>query len=220
MTTTDRAVTPGGEAGGTARTNLPPSGRRNHPASAGGRMGGASGGLAPNGALAEGVPAGALTITVHGAPATQGSKTKTKYGLIDDNAKTLKPWRKAVARDAALAFALAGRPTDGDGHPEPLTGPVCVEATISLSRPAHHYRTGRYAHLLRDDAPDWPIARGVGDSDKFLRAICDAMTTAHVWTDDVLVVEATVRKVFVCCGIDALDRPGAVIRIWPLGGAT
>lgn len=146
-----------------------------------------------------------LVITAYGHPATQGSKTRTPHGMRDDNAKTLHPWRKAVT-----AAAEATPPS------EPIEGPVEVEVTITLRRPGHHYRTGRYAHLLRDDAPGWPIARGSGDSDKYLRAVCDALTDAHVWHDDVQAVESHVRKVYVNGGIDALEQPGAVIRIRPL----
>lgn len=152
-----------------------------------------------------------LIITATGEPAPQGSKLRTAFGLVDDNAKTLKPWRDAVTKAAELA--MFNRQVDAGAPWRTIDGPVFIEATISLRRPGYHYRTGKFGHLLRDDAPGWPIARGVGDTDKYLRAICDALTIAKVWTDDVLVVEAVARKVFCGSGGDALDCPGAVIRV-------
>src|SRR6185312_11857840 len=37
-----------------------------------------------------------IVIRAYGRPITQGSKIKTRHGLVDDNAKTLKPWRNTV----------------------------------------------------------------------------------------------------------------------------
>lgn len=146
-----------------------------------------------------------ITIRAYGRPITQGSKTKTRHGLIDDNTKTLKSWRKNVRAAAE----------DATRYHDTITGPVFVRITFSLPRPASHYRTGRNAHLLRDNAPAWPIARGSGDNDKFQRACFDALTDAHVWADDVQVVDIRARKVWAGEHELALDRPGVRIDIVP-----
>lgn len=147
-----------------------------------------------------------LVIRAHGTPITQGSKIRTRHGLVDDNAKTLKPWRKNVTEHAE----------DAARYHDTITGPVFVRITFTLERPKHHYRTGRYAHLLRDDAPPFPIARGSGDVDKYQRAAFDALTDAKVWADDVQVVDVRARKVWAGEHDHALDRAGVRIDIVPL----
>lgn len=147
-----------------------------------------------------------LIIRAHGVPVTQGSKTRTRFGLVDDNAKTLKPWRKTVTAAAE----------DAARYTPKITGPVFVRITFTLERPKHHYRTGRNAQLLRDAAPAYPIARGSGDVDKYQRAAFDALTDANVWADDVQVVDVRARKVWAGEHEHALDRPGVRIEIVPL----
>ena len=147
-----------------------------------------------------------IVIRAHGRPVTQGSKIKTRFGLIDDNAKSLKPWRERV-RLAAL---------DAARYHDMLTGPVFVRITFTLNRPTHHYRTGRFSELLRDDAPPYPIARGSGDIDKFVRAALDSLTDAKVWADDVQVVDVRARKVWAGEHEHALDSAGVRIEIIPL----
>ena len=143
----------------------------------------------------------ALTITAHGNPITQGSKTKSRWGMYDDNAKTLKPWRKIVRAAAEAAREQAGL--------DPLDGPLAVEVTFTMRKP-------KSAPKRRIT---WPIARGKGDVDKLCRAAFDSLTDAQVWGDDVQVVEVTARKVYPGEGIDALDQPGMVLHVWPLPAA-
>ena len=150
-----------------------------------------------------------IVIRAYGRPITQGSKIRTRFGLVDDNTKTLKPWRQTVK----LAAIDAAR------YHDKITGPVFVRVTFSLDRPASHYRTGANAHLLRDKAPAYPIARGSGDVDKFQRAAFDALTDAGVWGDDVQVVDVRARKVWAGEHDHALDRPGVRIDVIPLDTA-
>ena len=62
-----------------------------------------------------------------------------------------------------------------DGPPR-YAGPCGVSIVYWLDRPAGHYRTGRNAHLLRDDAPIRPIGHTTGDADKIARCALDAVT--------------------------------------------
>jgi Holliday junction resolvase RusA-like endonuclease len=58
----------------------------------------------------------------------------------------------------------------------PWGGAVYVNVMILFKRPQNQFRTGKFSHLLRDDAPEYPTTRGQGDFDKLERAINDALT--------------------------------------------
>ena len=93
-----------------------------------------------------------------------------------------------------------------------MSGPLAVDMIFTLARPKSHYRTGRNAHLLRDSAPARPT--GAPDLSKLARATEDALTEAGVWKDDAAVVEyRRLAKVYPGSDPDALDQPGALIRI-------
>lgn len=161
-----------------------------------------------------------LRIVVFGTPAPQGSKTfygssAGGKGRFVESSKKVKPWRTAVQAAAeqlvtCQCFEQCGTLTEG----YPLPGPLVARMVFSFVRPKSHYRTGRNAHLLRDNAP--PRPGGKPDLSKLLRSTEDALT-ALVWKDDALVVDYE-RAAKVWCGEDpeALDAPGALIVIRPL----
>lgn len=122
-----------------------------------------------------------IELTVIGTPAPQGSKTRTRFGVRDDNPNT-KPWRATVAAEAAVAWR---RPL--------YTGPVAVTATFVFSRPKSHFGTGRNAAALKPSAPLWCATKP--DADKLARAIGDALAGV-VLRDDNQIVEWTIRKVY------------------------
>lgn len=143
-----------------------------------------------------------LAFRVHGTPAPQGSKTRTRYGMRDDNAERLRPWREAV-KQAALDVA----------PPAPLTGPVNVTAAFYFARPKGHYGTGRNSQRLKASAPALPT--GKPDIDKVQRSCFDAITDAGIWLDDAQVATVTAAKLYAdpYAGV----HPGADITITPLG---
>lgn len=149
-----------------------------------------------------------LVLRVYGDPIPQGSKVANRFGggVRDSNATKLTPWRAKV-RDAAA---------DAARYHDQMIGPVFVRITFTLTRPKVHYRTGRFAHLLRDEAPVFPIARGSGDLDKLIRSCLDSLTDARVWVDDCQVVDMRPRKVWAGEHELALDRAGARIEVVPL----
>ncbi|HZN76068.1 MAG TPA: RusA family crossover junction endodeoxyribonuclease [Micromonosporaceae bacterium] len=156
-------------------------------------------------------PVLALEIIVRGDPAPQGSKKgfyNAKLGrvLLVEDSKKVKPWREDVC--AAGIEARAGAPT--------LDCALLLEMVFTTMRPKSHYRTGRNSHLVRDDAPIQPTAKP--DLSKLTRSTEDALTTAGVFRDDALIVEyLRLAKVYAGEDPDALDSPGAVIRIYTLG---
>ena len=135
-----------------------------------------------------------IKLTVIGLPAPQGSKRHVGHGVMIESSKNVKPWRDSVAWTAR---ANGNR----------LTGaiPIAVEMVFSLRRPKT---------LNRSVVS--PISRP--DLSKLVRSTEDALTDAGVWDDDSRVVSyANTRKVFAGGDDpDALDVPGAVIRIWEL----
>lgn len=93
--------------------------------------------------------------------------------LVDANPKAA-PWKKFVARVAGNAYWSA-----------PISGPVEFRMTVYVTRPQRHYRTGKFAHELRPDAPRHPAVKP--DVLKLARAIEDALTGV-VYVDDAQIV--------------------------------
>lgn len=158
-------------------------------------------------------------VRIHGTPVTKGSMTckakhVTRQNIQPDNEATLNPWRALIVKAGHALPATA------------LEGPIGVELTVTIARPQSHYRTGRNAHLLKDSAPLWPSQEGTGDVDKYGRAVLDSLQNgtpstpgAGTFKTDAQVVELVSRKVYPDTpgAVDRLDRPGAVIRIYPIG---
>jgi len=145
-------------------------------------------------------------ITVHGRPATQGSKTRNRWGGVrDDNAETLHPWREAVRHTAVEVIAKARQ----EGIVvTPMDGPVVLEVAFALPKPKSAPKRRR----------TWPIGARAGDLDKLVRAICDALTDAGVWGDDSQVAVLTSSKAYE--GDPGVpDVPGAFIRVHKLAEA-
>lgn len=152
-------------------------------------------------------------VIVRGIPAPQGSKKAFHHKqsgkiITQEMSKRVKPWREAVVSASVEARNGAAA----------LDGPVHVEMVFTAVRPKSHYRTGRNAHLLRDDAPTQPMT--APDLSKLARSTEDALKTAGVYRDDALIAEyRRLAKVWAGEDRDALDSPGAVIRIYTLGAS-
>lgn len=125
--------------------------------------------------------------------------------------KLVKPWRQDVVAAALTALELQ---PDWDRQLPRLA----LYATFTLPRPRNHYRTGRFSHLLRDDAPQ---LHGVKpDLDKLLRSTCDALTTAGVYADDSRVARIHAMKCYPTVAglpVHAMDHPGAWLLLTPVG---
>jgi len=172
------------------------------------------------------VPAPVIEIHVFGQPAPQGSKhgrpiyrgrgaEREFTGKVaqQESSPNLKPWREAV-KHAALDVMKARHATSNPFWI--LNGPVFIYTVFTFVRPKTHYRTGRNAHLLRDNAPAYPIRFGRNDIEKLDRGTRDALTDAGVWVDDAQVAHHDSWKVWAREHPDALPVAGAVIRIYRL----
>jgi len=125
---------------------------------------------------------------VAGTPVPQGSKRYLGRGIMADDSKYLKAWRADI-RAACL---------DSEGRPQQrFDGAVSLILEFIMPRPA--------------SAPKkrTPHATKRPDIDKLMRAVCDAITSAHVWKDDSQVVWASISKRI--AGLD--EVPGCMIVV-------
>jgi Holliday junction resolvase RusA-like endonuclease len=139
-----------------------------------------------------------FTFTVHGKPATQGSKTYLGRGRAIESNRRLAPWRSDVAAACAQARP-AGWPT---------TGPMQATMVFRFARPQSHFRANGD---LKPTAPQWHLVIA-GDVDKLSRAVNDAITASGTWADDKQLVEMLVKRQW--CGPGEL--PGATITLLAL----
>lgn len=142
-------------------------------------------------------------------PAPQGSKRHVGHGRLIEQSKRVTPWRTAVVEATRAAMTAQHVITHGGSPAGPvglMDGPLSVEVVFTVRKPASAPKT----------RITWPTTRDSGDIDKLLRSTLDALTTAGAIADDSRIVEVTARKVHPGEGLDALDAPGAVIRIWRL----
>jgi len=121
-----------------------------------------------------------ISFTVHGLPVAQGSKRHVGNGVMVESSKNLKPWRAAIAAEAA---AQAGG--------ERIHGPVKVEAAFFFPRPKAHYVTGKNSKAVKHLAPIYCSKRP--DIDKLARALLDGLAGVAL-ADDAQVCVLLARK--------------------------
>lgn len=126
----------------------------------------------------------AISFSVRGIPAPQGSKRHVGNGVMIEMSKRVKPWRESVKAAAAEAM----------GERLPITGPATLTVYFHFPRPKGHYGTGRNAAKLKPNAPRSPL--GPPDLSKLIRSTEDALTEAGVWRDDSLVVSVNAHKFY------------------------
>ena len=143
-----------------------------------------------------------LQIEVYGIPAPKGSKrfvglSKSGRGILIESSKREKPWAESVKWAALEARNAAKR----EGQPDAIAGAVEVEMVFTVPKPKSAPKTRR----------TWPDKKP--DLSKLVRSTEDALTEVGAWEDDARVVRCVSKKVFPCEDADALQMPGAVIRI-------
>lgn len=89
---------------------------------------------------------------------------------------------------------------------KPFEQPLRVDMVFYFSRPKSHYRTGKYAHILKDDAPEYHTSRN--DIDNIQKFVFDALNKVF-WKDD-----SCISAVYAIKKYD--DNPRTEITIIPL----
>jgi len=88
-----------------------------------------------------------------------------------------------------------------------LSGAFEVELHFILDRPRSHYRTGRFKHIQKDDAPTYHTKKP--DVDNLAKLILDVLTKINYWSDDSQVVSLKVTKQYsdvFDCGVRIITR--------------
>jgi crossover junction endodeoxyribonuclease RusA len=139
----------------------------------------------------------AICFTVPGTPRPGGSKSgfinrKTGKPIIAPASELTRAWRATVRLAASEAY---------DGPL--LTGPVRLDVLFMMPRPKKHFRTGKQAGVLRDDAPYYHTSKP--DRTKLLRATEDALKGV-LWGDDSQVCLGDTTKAYG-------EKPGAYITV-------
>ncbi|WP_329474188.1 RusA family crossover junction endodeoxyribonuclease (plasmid) [Streptomyces sp. NBC_01723] len=161
-----------------------------------------------------------VLLIVRGEPAGQGRVSFMGKGrpAIHSNAKQLKPWRKAIITIARAVTGAHGY-TDWNGicltcrTPKDKHGlyaniPTRAEITVTVPKPKTAPKRRR----------TWPITRSSTDIDHHARACLDSLSESGVIKDDSQITELAIRKVYPGEHPEALDQPGAIIRLYTLPG--
>eukprot|EP01041_Mallomonas_annulata_P013305 gene13305-28190_t len=76
---------------------------------------------------------------------------------------------------------------------EPYLGPLEVFLAFYFTRPKSHYRTGKYSHILKEDAPSWHTSRK--DIDNLAKFVLDALNE-KAYVDDRQIVAIHAYKMY------------------------
>ncbi len=121
-------------------------------------------------------------------PRVKARSFKSKSGKMQTSVYT-----PGTASDWKEQIVLAVRAT---GIPPvwSVDGPISISIAFEFERPKSHWRTGKNAHLLRDDAPKvWHAQKA--DLDNLTKAVMDAISNAGgIWRDDAQVSVAVLSK--------------------------
>ena len=134
------------------------------------------------------------TIKVAGRPAPQGSKRHVGGGRFIEASKYLRPWRTAVS--------TAARRLTPDGWHTNMG--VSLTITFILARPKSHFRSNG---KLKDTAPRLCLGR-IGDLDKLVRAVFDALT-GIAYDDDSQVFDLHTERRYAI----GYEKTGAIITV-------
>lgn len=86
--------------------------------------------------------------------------------------------------------------------PRPLVGPLEATLVFRMCRPRSHYRSGRYAHLLKENVPRFHTART--DLDNLVKLVLDSINEV-AYEDDRQVVSVKAVKEYCNRGVGSTE---------------
>jgi len=116
-------------------------------------------------------------IYIPGIPDTKMRPRTTKRGHVYDP--------NAQAKEASIQKA------ELMGDRQVYTGPIEIEFSFVFPRPKSHFRTGKNAHMMRDDAPVHCVNKK--DLDNMEKFYADAFNFIQ-WADDCQIVKSSAVK--------------------------
>ena len=75
----------------------------------------------------------------------------------------------------------------------PLVGDIILSIRFTMPRPKHHFRTGKYSHLLKDNAPKYHSVKP--DLDNLLKLISDVLQP-DFYVDDSQICQIYAEKMY------------------------
>lgn len=145
-----------------------------------------------------------LDIIFPGKPIPQGSMT------LMTSRSTGRPFGKYNSNVINHRNALVVQLKEEWGGRVFLTEAVELDVTFRFKRPQSHYRTGKFAGLLKNFVPIYHVQ--TPDLDKLVRLVGDALTTAGVLKDDKLICRLVAEKAWEDTNIAA----GTHIRLFSI----
>jgi len=116
-----------------------------------------------------------VSFDVIGTPAPQGSKRHVGRGIMVESSKNVRPWRDAVAAQAATHATRC------------LTGPITLDVVFRMRMPASRPARARTEGVT-------PSTRRP-DLSKLVRSTEDALVDAGLIADDALIHTINARKI-------------------------
>jgi crossover junction endodeoxyribonuclease RusA len=135
-----------------------------------------------------------FTFTVYGKPAPQGSKRHLGKGVMVESSNRVKPWRQDIKHAAERLLPKTWH----------AILPMRLKVSFLFARPQSHYRANGQ---LKPSAPRYCTTR-IGDLDKLVRALCDALQ-GLCYLDDSQIIEINATRRY--ASID--ERPSAIVTI-------
>jgi crossover junction endodeoxyribonuclease RusA len=161
-----------------------------------------------------------LTFHVYGDPIGQGRLSAVSHGkktdkgrvparVVHSNAKTLKPWREAIAARAKESITTRDL---AEWFPIAAPTPVSLLVVATMPCPQAAIKEGRHYPAVKSPRNS--------DIDHLARAVSDALS-GIVYADDVQIIELMVGKTFPVGKTPhphslALPHPGVHISVCPL----
>tara|TARA_Y100001963_G_C6653492_1_gene386880 strand:+ start:312 stop:737 length:426 start_codon:yes stop_codon:yes gene_type:complete len=124
-----------------------------------------------------------MDLEIIGNPTSQKRHRHTRWGTYDPSKKDKENFRNKLK----IVYADSNC-TEKDF---PLDVPIVVTFKFYMKRPKSHFRSGKYSHLVKDNAPSLHFKKP--DIDNLSKFVLDA-GNGLLWKDDSLVVHLMAYK--------------------------